>query len=391
MALMSDSLEKCSLSKDDKYIAGRLSDAIKHASSAKEILSHLPVSQIYAGKVQSILSKGEQSAKAALGSFISEGVFTENERNTIRIISSASQTFLESLDGFYDKMDHEDYEWIKMNADHYFSEAEDTFSTALKDMGEGTEDFPELNYDGKYSSHIDPKDYKAISGEEVGQDEIMKRLSENIGDGWKVEYSGEGNGNLPSYYFTATDGNNTMHVMYSKTGGNLISASSYNYPDQSKISFKEALSKADAFISDLGHEGMDEEYYEVYNNILSVTYAYSHEGVKCLSDTLTVQVSMKDGKILGYEADSYYKNYYDRKSVSPKIPVEEARRNIHENVNVTGTSLCYLPTDGGNENLCYEFLCENDGGTYLVYIDALTGQQREMMKVSVGENTFRTE
>ncbi len=391
MALMSRDLESCTLSSDPAYIINMLSSAGERAASAKETLSRLPVSQVYAQGVQSLLSKGEEFSKAMLRGYLDGKELSSENLNAIRAISVASQTFLEELDSFYDRIDHEDYRWIRENANEAFEEADDEFSLSLKNMNEALEDMPDMVYDGKYSSHISPKEYKGISGGEVSKDDIHKSLSENMGEGWEVSYSGENGGNLPSHAFSATDGKNSMHVIYSKKGGNLISATSENYPDQSKIDFDEALEKADDFIERLGHEGMDEEYYEVYNNILSVTYAYSHEDIKCLSDTVTVQISLKDGKVLGYEADSYYKNHYDRQSATPAISVDEARNSLHGDMTVRSTSLCYFPTDGGEEILCYEFLVDKNESAYLIYIDAQNGRQREIKRVSVGENTFKVD
>ncbi len=389
MALMSEFLEKCTESNDPAYIVNMLSSAGERAASAKEALSRLPVAQQYAGGVQALLSKGEQFSKAALRDYLAGNDLDQKDKNSILAIATASEVFLEKLSGFYDDLDRENYSFIKLNASEAFMSAEDELSESLKKMGEDISDLPDINYDGRYSSHMDPSEYKGISGNEADKEDIRKTLEENIGEGWNVEYSGEGKGNLPTHSFTATDGKNTMHVTYSRQGGNLLLATSENYPDRSKISCDEAFLSADRFVEKLGHSGMDEEYYEIYNNILSVTYAYSENGIKCLSDTLTVQVSMKDGKILGYEADKYYKNHTKRDPATPSVSVEEARNAISENMDIISSSLCYLPTEGGYENLCYEFLCERDDDSYLIYIDAQNGRQREMKKVSVGENMFK--
>ncbi len=391
MSLMARDFENAALSSDESYVINMLTSASEHASSAKEALSRLPVSQVYAGNIQSLLSKGEEFSKAKLREYLASGELTQSDRNSIRAISTAGKAFLEGLDGFYGETDSEEYSFIENSASDAFEYAEDRLSLALKDMGEENYDMPEVNYDGKYSSHIDPTDYKGISGEEVSKEDIMSDLKKNIGEGWEVSYHGEGKGNLPSHSFTATDGNNSMHVTYSRQGGHLIGATSENYPDQSKISSDEAISCADKFIEKLGIDGMNEEYYEKYNNILSVTYAYSHEGIKCLSDTMTVQVSLKDGKITGYEADKYYKNHTSRQSVSPEISVEEAAVNIHDDMNIISSSLCYLPTDGGSEKLCYEFLAERNDEKYLIYINAGSGRQIAFERVNHGEDTFTVE
>ena len=385
---MKYALEKCTLSLDEGYVAKSLSDAVKYAASAKETLSHLPVSQVYASEIQTILSKGEQAALSALESYIDNRSFTETEKRNIRAVAVASRTFLENIDGFNEEIYKEGFRAVK-NEEYYFSEDKDALSGKFSEISAELQDMPQINYDGKYSSHIDESQYKGISGEKTDKNSIMENIKNNIDPSWNVEYSSSVEGNLPMHHFTATDGNNKIHLRYSVTGGNLISAISENYPDQSKITIEEAFTKADEFVKSLGHENMKRVYHEKYSNILCVTYAYFHNGIKCLSDTLTVQVSMKDGKILGYEAETYYKNHYDRSDKTPSVSVESAEKLIGEDMNVEEATLCYLPTEGGNENLCYEFLLEKNGERYLIYIDAEDFIQREMLRVASDENTFR--
>ena len=388
--ILSDSLKGCTVSMDETYVVNTLSEAAESASSAKQMLSKLPVSQIYASKIQSVLSRGEEFARSVLKSYLSGNSLTDEQRRGVLAVSTACESFLDELDLFYDKLEtNESFSWIKNNADYYFSEADDIFGDSMSDMSNRTDDFPDINYDGMYSSHMQSIVYKGISGDEVSHSDISSSLTENMGEGWQVEYLGEGAGDLPTHSFTASDGSNTMYAVFSKTGGNLISASSYNYPEEVNISSDKAEEHADKFISQLNLENMQAEYYDYYNNILSVTYVYMHDGIKCLSDTMTVQVSMQDGKILGYEADSYYRSHFDRDDRLPVISEDEARSRISANLTINGSSLCYLPTDGGEENLCYEFVTELNDDIYLVYIDADSGVQRDIVRVTSGENIFK--
>ena len=64
----------------------------------------------------------------------------------------------------------------------------------------------------------------------------------------------------------------------------------------------------------------------------------------------------------------------------PKLTEEEAMARIGETLTAGGARLCVIPENDA-EVLCYEISATDGSGSFLVYIDAMTGVERELMQV----------
>ena len=88
----------------------------------------------------------------------------------------------------------------------------------------------------------------------------------------------------------------------------------------------------------------------------------------CLSK---VGVSMDDGTVVRFASTGYLMNHYG--------------------LDVERTALAIIPSDGGEELLCHEFLCADpDGARLLVYCDAETGLQRRLLILLKSDNGVLT-
>ena len=71
----------------------------------------------------------------------------------------------------------------------------------------------------------------------------------------------------------------------------------------------------------------------------------------------------------------------------PKITAEQARKQLSSELTVTDTSLAVVPSAGTNELYCYEFHCTSpDGRQMLVYINADTGKEEQILLLEISEN-----
>ena len=81
-----------------------------------------------------------------------------------------------------------------------------------------------------------------------------------------------------------------------------------------------------------------------------------------------------------YEAGGYIANHTDRAFESAVFSSEEAAKNVSPKLRIRETALALIPTKGGNEKRCYEFVCETeDGREILVYINALTNEEEDIL------------
>ena len=124
---------------------------------------------------------------------------------------------------------------------------------------------------------------------------------------------------------------------------------------------------------------------ELADGILTVNYAAVQNDVVLYPDLIKVQLSMKDGSVIGVEAGNYLMNHTQRTLELPAISEEDAVARIGTQLTPLAARLCVIPVDAG-EALCYEIRATDGTDTFLVYIDAMTGTERELMQVVNDEN-----
>ena len=96
---------------------------------------------------------------------------------------------------------------------------------------------------------------------------------------------------------------------------------------------------------------------------------------------------MEKGDIIGFESHGYMMSHRDRTLPRPVVSLAEAQANISQDFTVEEQTMAIVPTGGKNEVFCYEFLCvAADGQKVIVYIDANTGEEENMLILIENEN-----
>ena len=102
-------------------------------------------------------------------------------------------------------------------------------------------------------------------------------------------------------------------------------------------------------------------------------------------DLVKVQVSLRDGAVIGLEAGGYLRNHVARDLTLPALSQEEAVARLGGRLTAEEARLCVIP-ENAEEYLCYEIQAFDESGEYLVYIDAQTGAERELFELISEEN-----
>jgi len=136
---------------------------------------------------------------------------------------------------------------------------------------------------------------------------------------------------------------------------------------------------------------MTESYYEIDDGIITINFAYEQDNVLCYTDLIKIAVSMENGDIVSYDARGFWVNHQERNLAQPAISVEQAREVLSPQLTVENSRLALIPTGGKNEALCWEFRCEGTAGdSVLVYVNAATGTEQEILLLIEDENGVLT-
>jgi len=96
---------------------------------------------------------------------------------------------------------------------------------------------------------------------------------------------------------------------------------------------------------------------------------------------MKVKVALDNGEIVGFEGTSFVMNHHDRKLEKPELSEKEALAKVNPQLKIESKRLAVIPLETLQEVLAYEFRGDLNGDTFIVYINAITGEEERILKV----------
>ncbi len=225
-------------------------------------------------------------------------------------------------------------------------------------------------------------EYKSLPSREVSVGEAMQLAKEFVGleRVTSVAHAPDTSGALPAFGVTVQTADLQLNVEVTRRGGKvlLMVPETASFPMEKTVD--ECRAAALAFLQSRGFSEMEAPYYQVYDGLCVLTCVNVQNGVLIWPDRVMVQVRMDRAEVVGVEARSYWRNHIPRKLQTPLLTQAEARVALSPDVSVHSARLCLLPS-GGTERLCWQFTLLQGDGTYISYIDAMTGRELHLEKV----------
>ncbi len=228
--------------------------------------------------------------------------------------------------------------------------------------------------------------------EEIDQNKGRKLAAQFLGLRPEQVYpSGEINGSIPSLCYAAEFDGIPISLCISRNGGVVYDMLSSKRVESVQLSAEEGLQKAKEHLERRGYKDMRESYYMIRDNVLTANFAYVQDGVVCYSDLIKVGVALDDGSLQSFEASDYVKAHIQRQLPQIQVDAQTASAKVPPELEVLGTETVLIPSAGKYELLCHEFECQDSEGLrYLIYVNAVTGEQEKIMLVLQDENGVLT-
>lgn len=263
--------------------------------------------------------------------------------------------------------------------------AADGFTKIDKRMQE----YPTLIYDGPFSDHIKRRQPQGLTGRNVSAREagliaINFASSASAGRKYSVTKTANVNGTIPAYRISLTPSGGKGEAVVldiSKKGGHIVWMLNPRRVNTGTVKTGDAGKKAGQFLINHGKPDMEATYTLEQRNTAVVSFAYKQEGVLVYPDLIKVKVALDNGEIIGYEAMGYLMSHQKRVLPKPKIGEKEARQAVNPRLKINSTRLTLIPLETLQEVLCYEFKGTLNGDPFIVYINALTGDEERILKV----------
>ncbi len=243
-------------------------------------------------------------------------------------------------------------------------------------------ELPTLIYDGPFSAGIRTDDPKLLQGAaEVNEEQARRMAAEMLGlSASAVESAGERGGDVPCWRFSASVSGGEYAVSVTKRGGAVWSLLSSRAVSGERYSVADGLKIARDILETAGFENMEPSYHIVQNGVLTVNFFCRQEDVTCYADLVKVGVALDTGTLQSYDASGYISAHSERTLPAVAVDVQTAQAGLSELLRVDKSALALIPTDGGQERLCHEFLCTAPSGRQcLIYVNVETGAEERIL------------
>ncbi len=371
--------------------ATTLQEAWRQSNLAQTNLGQLPVSQPVLANTSKFLTQVGDLSNALNNQNVKGKSLSSDQYKTLEKLYNYSVTLGKNLGNLQNQLANGRLRWGEL-ADKGTKLFKKTSANAsmkqLQAVDKTFQDYPRLIYDGPFSDHMTSEEPKGLTGNEMSQEEAKKSVTEFIGKERIKEIKDAGkndSGPMKTYSYTVSlkdkPEDQKINIGVTKKGGHIYWML-YNRPvKEKKLNMDEAKKKGLEFLESKGYKDMIDTYYLTEDNTATINYAYRQENVVAYPDLIKVKVALDTGEVTGFEAKAYIAAHTKRDIPKPAISVEEAKKKISSHMEVMSSGLAIIPTNHKSEIFCYEFKGKLNKNDFLVYINAKTGEEEDILMI----------
>ena len=380
-------LAKATISSSSTHAAETLTYLWREANLAETYLSNLPVQSQELENTAKFLNQVSDYSYSLSRKNIKGEELSDEEFNNLEELHTYSLSLEDTLNQLAWDLENGSISWkeLAQTEKDQFSQAVSSEIDMFSTLEENFHEYSGLIYDGAFSEHMTTSEPKMITGEDVTEEDAKNKVREfmqdkNIQEINTLEQSQ--NTNIPAYNFSVkTEQNETCAISVSKKGCYVVYSNCNRDIGEEVWSYEDANKKGQEFLEKVGIKNMQNTYYLNESGILTINYAYNQNGVIIYPDLIKVKVALDNGEILGFESTGYLNNHTERTIDKNVISKEQAKKTLNKNLNIKSENLAIIPTEYKTEILCYEFKGTVENREFIVYINAKTGEEEDILVI----------
>lgn len=367
-----------------------LTEVWNRASDAQISLAQLPFTDINMSASRKFLSQlGDYTFSLARAEANGREI-TEQENVQLEKFYDEVGKFVADMQELEGKLNANNYRWTTAVTRDWLR----TAGAAPADMENFVnierriQGLPNLIYDGPFSDHLELIKPRGLTGANVSMNKAAGVAKDFLSTSREQGYdivgsSGEVNGKIPAYTFTLDpeDAPGLITIDISKQGGHPITVINSRTVGSTSLTAAEAEDKAVQFLTKNGYPEMIPTYTVRQEGAQIISFAYRQQGVVIYPDLIKVKVALDNGEIIGFEAFGYLMAHHSRDIPQPKLREEEVKKLINPRVKIENIRQAIIPLENGREVFTYEVKGTFGDEPYLIYINALSGDEEQILKI----------
>lgn len=390
-------LAKATISNDSKHGATVLTSIWRTSSLAQTYLSRIPIEVQELENANKFLNQVGDFCYSLSKKSIEGENLSQEDLDKLSMLHSYSIQLEETINQLEEDLYSGNIKWgaLQKKGNNVFGkENENLEKSSFSNIEEDLHQYTGLIYDGAFSENQSNFKGEGLVGDEIDETKAKERAEEFIGKDKIKEIKSNGeseDARIRCYVFNCILKNDSETVIsVSKKGGFVISMNNNRNVLEKNKDEQEIIKEGKDFLNKKGFKDMKETYYMNSNNVLTVNYAYTQNGVIIYPDLIKVKIALDNGEILGIETTNYLNSHKAKREIpETKITQEDALKVVNPKLEVKGVNLAIIPTEYNTEILCWEvkgkittekknIKISND---FLIYINANNGNEEDILLI----------
>ena len=384
-------LAKSMVSTTTNRTAITLQEAWRQAGLAQTNLGQLPVSQPVLASTSKFLAQVSDLSLSLDNQNIRGKSLNKEQGDMLKKLYKYAVSLNKNLRELQDDLNAGKLKWGELanKGTRLFSKTKPgEMMKKIEAVGEGFKDYLTLIYDGPFSDHMTTAKAHGLTGDDMDKEAAKNKAVEFFGKDKVQEVTDLGkndNGPIKTFDFQVKLKNapkdQAVYISVTQKGGHINWILNNRPVNEEKLDMDKAKATGIKFLEEKGYDSMEDTYYLKNDNTATINYACRQDDVTMYPDLIKLKIALDNGEVVGMEAKSYLSNHTERDIPEPAISMEEAVKKLNVNMKIYSSGLAYIPTDYGKEIFCYEFKGKLDDRDFIVYINAQTGEEEDILMI----------
>ena len=393
-------LAKSLISSSPEHGAETLTHVWREANLAQAYLSRLPIDSVELEKTAKFLNQVSDYSYSLSRKNIYNEELTEEDLKNLEDLHNYSVELRNTLDQLSADINDGRIKWgelTKKGKVAFAQEVSNISKNSFSNLEENFHEYSGLIYDGAFSEHMTSSQKKGLTGDNIDEEKAKQIATDFIGKDrvQEINLSGKSeNTDIITYDFSVKVNNENeenMNISITEKGGHVLLMNYNRNIEAELISQEEADKIGKQFLEDRGLNNMKETYYLKQDGIVTINYAYKQDKVTVYPDLIKLKIALDNGEVMGIETKGYLNSHEERKIPEVKITKEKAKESLNKNLEITSESLAIIPTEWQTEVLCWEFKGKVNDTDFLVYVNAETGKEEDILVITNTPNGTLTQ
>ncbi|WP_139489195.1 germination protein YpeB [Brevibacillus dissolubilis] len=394
-----DELGKTMVINTRNQITPSIANVWRLAYTAQSDVGQLPLTLMPFNNTEEFLSNVADFSHSVAIRDLSKHPLTAKEQKTLHDLYKHSKEIKKELDHVQTKVIDKQLRWMDVESAIASDDkkTDNTIIDGFRTIEKRVQEFPEVDW-GVTVQSVDHKRKQRIQG--LKGPRITKEQAKDIAvrfaglqdqkNKLKIDVDSDGKGtDYTAYSVRIVDGNvdNPLSMDITKNGGRVVWFLKEKEIQEERITIEQAEANANRWLKDHGYDTMVAAESDSYDGLGVFTFVNQQNGVRIYPDSVTVKVALDTGEVNGFHAVEYLYNNKVRQIPQAKITEQKARTVLSPNLKVTEHRMAMIEGKmDGKEVLCHEFTGTFDNQTYMVYVNAQTGQEEEVVRMETEQD-----